>query len=141
MKAIEIYADGACAPNPGSMGIGVVLKYGEKTKEISRLIGPGTNNIAELSAIKIGLESIKDRSLPVTIFSDSQYAIKSISGEWNGPSNRELIREIQEILNGFESVDLKWIRGHAGNLHQERADYLANKDLPDELKYRYRRRR
>ena len=60
-KAIRIYTDGACSGNPGPAGIGVVMQYGQHRKEISRYVGTATNNIAELEAIKVGLQSVKNK--------------------------------------------------------------------------------
>ena len=123
---IELYADGACFPNPGNMAIGIVLIYGGHVKEHSEEIGKGTNNIAELTAIKTGLNMIKKRDIPVTIISDSQYALNCLKGNWNPSKNIELITEIQNLISEFDTVHLKWVRGHNGNKHNERADNLAN---------------
>jgi ribonuclease HI len=78
MSEIHVFTDGACSGNPGPAGVGVVLYYNEHKKEISKFIGNATNNIAELTAIKIGLEAIKStyRNLPVIIYTDSAYSLK-----------------------------------------------------------------
>lgn len=124
---IELYADGACFPNPGNMAVGVVLKYGNHIKEFSEEIGEGTNNIAELTAIKFGLEKIKDRTIPVKVISDSQYALNVITGKWNPKSNHNLIHELGLLISEFSDINFRWERGHTGkNEHHERADYLAN---------------
>ena len=123
---IEIYADGAAIPNPGNMGCGIVLVYNNHVKDISEYIGYGTNNIAELTAVKIGLQNIKNRLMPITVFSDSMYAVKMLSGEWSPKENLELIFEIKNFISEFNNVKIKWIRGHTGNRYNERADYLAN---------------
>ena len=125
-KIIEIYVDGACVPNPGKAAIGVVLRYGRLMKEHMDLIGYGTNNIAEITAIKHGLEMVKNRTYPVKLYSDSLYAINTLSGKWRAKVNIDLIRETKELLETFDSVELIWVRGHAGNQYQERADELAN---------------
>lgn len=123
---IDLYTDGAALPNPGKMGIGIVLRYKHHTKEIGEGIGYGTNNIAELTAIKRGLLEIKNRSVPVTIHSDSMYALNVVNGRWNAKKNIPLIAEIQELVKTFESVTFRWVRGHSGNKYQEKADQLAN---------------
>lgn len=128
---IELYTDGACVPNPGEMAIGGVLFYKGKLKEFSGKIGKGTNNIAELTAIEYGLGMIKDRSIPVTVISDSQYAINSLNGKWKPKKNQDLINAIKLLIKDFESVNFKWVRGHNGNKFNERADELANRLLPD----------
>jgi ribonuclease HI len=123
---IELYADGACFPNPGNMAIGVVLIWNGRVKEHSEEIGKGTNNVAELTAIKTGLQMIKKRDIPVTIISDSQYALNCLKGNWNPSKNTDLIKEIQTIISEFETVHFKWARGHSGNKWNERADELSN---------------
>ena len=79
---IKIYTDGASSGNPGPSGIGVLLIFGDKRKEVSRYIGTATNNIAELSAIKTALELLKRNDLPVRIFSDSSYSIGLLTKGW-----------------------------------------------------------
>ena len=122
---IEIYTDGAAIPNPGNMGCGIVLVYDKHTKYISKQIGYGTNNIAELTAIKIGLQNITNRTIPITVFSDSMYAVKILSGEWKPKENLDLVSEIKIFISYFDNIKIKWIRGHSGNKYNERADYLA----------------
>jgi len=90
---IEIYTDGACVPNPGKMGIGIVFRYKGKQREISRLIGDGTNQVAELTAIKVALMEIKDKSIPTTVYSDSMYALNIISGKWRPKKHLELVNK------------------------------------------------
>ena len=74
-NAIAMYTDGASSGNPGPAGIGVYLKFGAHEKEISEYIGTATNNIAELTAVARGLSAIKNKTLPVIIFTDSQYVL------------------------------------------------------------------
>jgi len=131
---IEIYCDGACVPNPGEMGIGVVLRHKKRQKEISRRVGKGTNQVAELTAIGVALQQLKNKKIPITIYSDSLYALNSIKGKWNGKKNLDLINSIKSLLGMFDDITLIWVKGHAGNKYNERADYLAGKDLP---KWRY----
>jgi ribonuclease HI len=128
---IELYADGACFPNPGNMAIGIVLVYGGHTKTHSEEIGKGTNNVAELISIKIGLAMIKKRDIPVTIISDSQYALNCLKGNWNPQKNKALITEIKKLISEFDTVHLKWVRGHNGNKYNEQADHLANQYFSD----------
>ncbi len=123
---LEIYCDGACFPNPGEMAIGVVLVWNKHTKEIGEKIGEGTNNIAELTAVKRGLELVKDRTKPITVITDSQYALNCLTGKWNPSKNVELISEIKDLISEFSTVKYKWVRGHSGDKYQEKADSLAN---------------
>jgi ribonuclease HI len=124
-NAIFIYTDGACSGNPGPAGIGVVMYYKGHRKEISRHIGQATNNIAELEAIKAGLESVKNRSLPVVLFTDSSYSVGLLTKGWKAKQNQDLVRKVRELANAFMNLRIVKIKGHAGHPENERADQLA----------------
>ncbi|MEN8751312.1 MAG: ribonuclease H [Desulfobacterales bacterium] len=124
-NTVHIYTDGASSGNPGPSGIGVVLQYGEKTKEISKFIGNTTNNVAELEAIRIALMKLKRRNLPVRIYTDSSYAQGVLSFGWKAQKNKELVEAIRELLSALKDVTLIKVRGHSGHEQNERADQLA----------------
>lgn len=124
-KAIVIHTDGACSGNPGPAGIGVVMRYQDKHKEISRHIGQGTNNIAELEAIKTGLLAVKNRKLPVILHTDSSYALGLLTQGWKARQNTALVEEIRALVATFENLRFVKVKGHAGNPDNERADRLA----------------
>lgn len=124
-NTIHIYTDGASSGNPGPSGIGVVLQYGEKTKEISKFIGNTTNNVAELEAIRTALMELKRRNLPVRIYTDSSYAQGVLSFGWKAQKNKELVETIRELLTALKDVTLIKVRGHSGHEQNERADQLA----------------
>ncbi len=124
-RCIKIYTDGASSGNPGPAGIGIVLIYGEKKKEISSFIGHATNNIAELTAIKIGLEELKRFDLPVRIFSDSSYAIGLLTKGWKAKANPELVLEIRSLMKKFSDLAFIKVKGHSGIKENEVADFLA----------------
>lgn len=122
---IKIYTDGASSGNPGPAGIGVLFIFGDKQREISRYIGQGTNNIAELTAIKVALEELKRNDLPVRIFSDSNYSIGLLTKGWKAKANQELIADIKELMRGFKDLGFIKVKGHAGIRENEIADHLA----------------
>lgn len=124
-EGIVVYTDGACVGNPGPAGIGVVLRYRTRTKEISRFIGTGTNNIAELTAIKVALQEIKDPWVPVTIHTDSAYCLGVLAGNWKPKLNRTLIEEIKKEMARFARLTFVKVEGHTGIEDNEKANDLA----------------
>jgi len=124
-EAICIYTDGACSGNPGPAGIGVILRYKEESKEISRYIGQATNNIAELEAIRVGLDAVKNPNLPVIVFTDSSYAHGLFYRGWKAKQNQALVAKIKNLMTAFKNLRFVKVKGHAGHPENERADRLA----------------
>lgn len=135
MGKIEIYCDGSCKNNGSPQaigGIGIVLNYivgGEikKTKNISEKIPTIgiTNNYAEIYACIRGLQAVIDKSIPVTIYSDSQYVINTINLGWARRYNISLWDTLYDILLGFKKIEFCYVKGHSGNKYNELADRLA----------------
>jgi ribonuclease HI len=134
---VTIYTDGACTGNPGPGGYGAVLLYDHHRHEISEGFRRTTNNRMELMAIISALELLKS-PCQVMLYTDSQYISDSINKGWvyrwkkNGwkRSPREKALNIDlwiRILQLFEKhrVRIEWLRGHAGNRENEKADQLA----------------
>jgi ribonuclease HI len=124
-RIVHIYTDGASSGNPGPAGIGVVLQYGAQRREISEYIGEATNNIAELLAIQKGLAAVKNRRLPVRVYTDSGYAFGVLTLNWKPKKNTALIAAIRKSMAMFADVKLVKVRGHRGVVENERADALA----------------
>lgn len=126
---VEIYTDGACSGNPGPCGFGWLKRFGDAYHEKCQFLGRGTNNIAELTAIKSALESVDDRTRPVRVHTDSSYSIGVLTKGWKAKANRELILSIRELIKGFDDLDFIKVRGHAGHPLNERADELATSTI------------
>jgi ribonuclease HI len=124
-NCIRIYTDGASSGNPGPCGIGILFIYGDNKKEISEYIGIGTNNIAELTAIKRALEELKRNDLPVRIFTDSSYALGLLTQNWKPKKNQTLAGEIRTLINQFSDLIFIKVKGHSGIKENEVADFLA----------------
>ncbi len=141
MSRVELYTDGACSGNPGPGGWGALLLYGDHRRELSGGETSTTNNRMELQAVIEGVRALK-RSVPLTIYTDSVYVMKGIT-EWitgwkrNGwktaakkpVKNEDLWRELDQVLEGHD-VRWQWVKGHAGNPGNERADELARAGIP-----------
>jgi ribonuclease HI len=128
-ETVHVWTDGACSGNPGPMGIGVVVVAGDKRREHGEYLGRGTNNIAELTAIRRGLEIagelVRAQDRPIRVYSDSSYAIGLLSQGWKAKANQELVAELREFLRGYRSVRMVKVEGHAGVPENERCDLLA----------------
>lgn len=137
MKIVEIFTDGACSGNPGRGGWGAILRYNQYEKEISGGEPLTTNNRMELSAVIEALSLLKEPCY-VTLYSDSRYVCDALKLGWakkwkaNGwmrnKKEKALNSELWEkLLNLCEihTVDVVWVKGHAGHPENERCDRLA----------------
>ena len=122
---IIVYADGACSGNPGPAGIGVVVQDGGVRKELSKYLGQGTNNVAELTALLEAANVVEELERPVRMHTDSKYAIGVLSQGWKAKANQELVARAKQALSRLKDLELIHVPGHAGVLLNERADALA----------------
>lgn len=137
---VTIYTDGACKGNPGPGGWGAWLSSGGHDKELFGGERETTNNRMELTAPIEALASLK-RSCDVVVYLDSEYVRKGIT-EWitnwqrrgwktadgKPVKNADLWQRL-DALRKLHSVDWRWVKGHAGDPGNERADMLANKGV------------
>ena len=124
-NTIVAYTDGGASPNPGPAGSGVLLMYGEHSLEIWEYLGNSTNNVAELNANLIALNNIKNPSLPVLLYSDSNYAIGVLTGRMKPKQNLDLIEKIRIRMNDFPNLQLLKVKAHIGITHNEHVDRLV----------------
>ena len=139
-ERIVIYADGACRGNPGPGGWGAWLKSGAHEKEMFGGQPLTTNNRMELTAAIEALASLKRRSA-VTLYTDSQYVCQGVTTWIHGwkkrgwtTADKKPVKNIElwqklDTLNAAHNVDWRWVRGHAGDPGNERADALANRGV------------
>jgi ribonuclease HI len=134
---VEIFTDGACKGNPGPGGWGVVLRSGGRVKELHGGEPGTTNNRMELTAVIRALEALK-RRCRVKLHTDSRYVQQGIS-EWihdwkrrgwrtadkKPVKNLELWQRL-DALAAQHDIQWIWVKGHAGDPGNERADELAN---------------
>ncbi|MBB5210674.1 ribonuclease HI [Microbulbifer hydrolyticus] len=143
MKQVTIYTDGACRGNPGPGGWGALLMSGDAEKELCGGEAMTTNNRMELMAAIEALGALNQRC-HVDLHTDSQYVRQGITGwihnwkrnGWKTASkkpvkNADLWQALDDAITNHE-VQWHWVKGHAGNPGNERADALANRGI-DEL--------
>jgi len=137
LPQVIIYTDGACTGNPGPGGYGVVLIYKDRRKELSRGFRKTTNNRMELMALIAALKTLREKC-EVTLYTDSRYVADSINQGWakrwqaqdwkrskrERALNPDLWEQLLDLLSEH-SIEVKWLRGHAGTPENERADSLA----------------
>ena len=129
----HLYTDGSAKGNPGKGGLGIVLISGKHYKEISQGFRHTTNNRMELLAVIVGLETLnKDKSL-VEVFSDSKYVVDAVEKKWvfswekknfKGKKNSDLWKRFL-IIYRKHKVSFNWVKGHAGQVENEKCDTLA----------------
>ncbi len=145
-KVVEIWTDGACKGNPGPGGWGALLRQGPHEKELWGGETGTTNNRMELTAVIEALKALK-RPCHVVVHTDSQYVQKGMS-EWlpnwkrrgwrtadkKPVRNAELWQALDALVAQHE-VEWRWVRGHAGDPGNERADALANRGVAQIAKH------
>lgn len=144
MDHIEVFTDGACQGNPGPGGWGAILRYRSHEKEISGYVPETTNNRMELQAAIEALKLIK-RSLPVDLYTDSEYLRKGMT-EWlpgwkrnnwrtaaKQPVKNQDLWEQLDTLATTHKITWHWVRGHNDHPENERADKLATGAIKDAL--------
>ena len=133
---VEIWTDGGCKPNPGPGGWGAILRFGAVERELSGFEAATTNNRMELTAAAAALEALK-RPCRVVLHTDSEYLRNGIT-RWHQGWVRKKWRNAagdpvanmdlwQRVLAAAapHTIEWKWVRGHAGDAMNERADQLA----------------
>lgn len=137
---VVIYADGACSGNPGRGGYGTVVLLGDQRQELSAGFQRTTNNRMEILGCIAGLDAVEEPS-DIIIYSDSRYVVDAITKgwaeTWRGRDwNRKVEGELVPASNAdlwarmlglceWHRVKFRWVRGHDGNIENERCDVLA----------------
>ena len=140
---IKIFTDGACSGNPGIGGWGVVILINDsdpiflKGGEIQT-----TNNRMELTATIKALKYFKEHQL-ITLITDSKYVKDGIElwitnwkkNGWKTTSkkpvkNKELWVELDSQI-AKHNITWNWVKGHAGDRYNEKADFLARRFIEE----------
>jgi len=128
-----IFTDGACSGNPGPGGYGAVLLFKNHRKEISGGFRKTTNNRMELLAVILALEAIKVSGVPIVLYSDSSYVVNAVEKGWLFDWENKAFKKIKNpdlwkrflVVLRKHSISFVWVKGHDGNIENERCDKLA----------------
>ena len=137
LRQVTIHTDGSCLGNPGPGGYCAILEHNGQEKELSGGFRRTTNNRMEILGVIVGLEALLE-PCSVTVYSDSRYVVDAVEKGWAGKwkangwmrnkreraVNPDLWDRLLTALNKHQ-VRLQWVRGHAGNSGNVRADKLA----------------
>lgn len=153
MKKILIYTDGGCRCHVEKGGTikptdksayAVFMKYGNHEKLFGEGFYGRTNNDMELTAFIEGLKTLKRYDICVEVYSDSAYVVNTINQKWyvkwrannwnkkGGLANADLWKEAIELYEKFENISVIHVKGHNGDLYNEKVDKHLN-NIMDEL--------
>ncbi|MDF1720995.1 MAG: ribonuclease HI [Minwuia sp.] len=138
---VEIWTDGACSGNPGPGGWGAVLRFGEKERELSGGEAATTNNRMELMAAIAALNALT-RPCDVILHTDSRYVMDGITDwirGWKARGWKTAAKKPVKNADLWQALDAattphritwRWVKGHSGDVGNERADTLARDAIP-----------
>lgn len=158
-EEVTIYSDGGSDPNPGIGGWAAILQYGQHERVLTGNDPDTTNNRMELTAAVRALERLK-RPCHINFYTDSQYLRRGITEwiegwaakGWKSKSgkpiqNVDLWQALWPLVKRH-TIEWHWVKGHAGNVMNERVDLLARQarlditpeeSLPDDVPRLYLR--
>ena len=145
---LSIYTDGACSGNPGPGGPGFVFVQGDAVLHVSHVNGfrKTTNNRMEIKAVSLALQQLlsfikeesgifqgrRETDIKVTVFSDSQLVVKTLTEGWSKKTNKDLWNELDEVISNLDNyrpghivIEFRWVKGHDKNKWNNLADELA----------------
>jgi ribonuclease HI len=142
LKEIQIFTDGSCNNHThNNGGCGIVLKYGEHEKHIAlgQFIST-TSARMEIRAVLEALRLITNKTIPIKLYCDNEYVVKSINEKWvykweneywinkvGMRVNHDLWKQVLVELRSLDNITFIWVKGHNGNKYNEICDKLANK--------------
>jgi ribonuclease HI len=135
-KTVEIHTDGACLGNPGPGGWAALLRCKGHEREVVGGEADTTNNRMELMAAISALEALSE-PCAIVLHTDSQYVRQGITlwmANWlrrgwktaaGAPvKNRDLWERLHAATQRHV-IDWRWVKGHSGNVDNDRVDVLA----------------
>jgi len=131
MNRLIIYTDGSAIGNGNAdskCGWACKFIYGNQKRLISGNDRGKTNNQMEMIAVLQAMRAVREKSVPVTVYSDSKYVVETMNGNYSMKTNRNLWKQLVEETHKFDDIKFKWVRGHSGNAHNNEVDALATQE-------------
>ncbi len=128
---IVVYTDGAVIDNGSNnskCGWAIKLMYKGAVKVKSGNAKGYTNNQMEMMAVFKAMNSIVDKTIPVRVYSDSQYVVKTMNGEFRVGANEAMWKQLFDEKSKFTDIQFIWVRGHSDDQHNIEVDELAFKE-------------
>ncbi len=137
MDRIIVYTDGSSMGNGSTdSGCGWACKLiyqGHSLLKSGGDIGK-TNNQMEMFAVLNAMRSIHNKDIPVELYSDSQYVVETLKGNFTIKKNMELWKEIMEEMRKFKDIRFFWVKGHNKNIHNIDVDRRAVEESKRRMK-------
>ncbi len=124
---INLFTDGACSPNPGCGGWAACFYFCNESCEVYGYDLNTTNNVMEITAAIRGLQKIAEicpNEQNISIYSDSQYVINTMTKNWKRNTNIPLWNQLDILIKG-KNINWIWVKGHADNVYNNIVDSLA----------------
>lgn len=133
-KKLLVYSDGAARGNPGPAGAGAVLTRvdGTVVSKAGKFLGEATNNVAEYSALLLGLEVARRVGADeVEVVADSELLVRQLNGQYKVKSAglKPLFAQARQLLAGFD----QWTARHVPREQNKLADEMSNRAIDEKL--------
>ena len=125
---IIAYTDGSVIDNGSAdskCGWAVKLMYKGKGKTYSGHLTGYTNNQIEMYAVFKAMQNITDKTIPVTVYSDSQYVVKTFNHQFQVGANEKMWKQLFQESAKFTDIQFEWVKGHADNPHNIEVDEVS----------------
>lgn len=133
-ERLRVHSDGAARGNPGPAGAGAVLSTpdGAVVERLGKFLGAQTNNVAEYTALLLGLARAKALGArEVEVFADSELMIRQLEGRYQvkAPGLKPLYEQARALLRGFSKVTLQ----HIPRAQNADADEMSNRAIDERM--------
>jgi len=134
-----LFADGGSRGNPGPAASAAILLdgEGEPIEEIGAYLGEATNNVAEWTALLLGLEAAQRRGIRrLAVRLDSELVVKQLRGEYRvkNAGLLPLYQKAVKLLRHFDEVDVRHVRRALNTLADRLVNHVLDQEAPSPVK-------